>query len=88
MNHKSIRNDRAEFNKMLSDSITVIPPFIRFGVTDLYFMDLPDTEKSREIDSFLRILPASVLHGTSFRVSAVVGAANSLSKTRFFILTP
>ena len=72
------------FTKTILDSANMIPTFVRFGATNLYFMDLPVTEKNHEINSVLRDLPVNVLHGTSFRVSTVIGAVNSRAKTIFF----
>lgn len=47
-------------------------------------MDLPVANNNHEIDMVLRDFPTNVLHGTSFRVSTAIGAANSLAKTNFF----
>ena len=79
--NKPAKNPLTDFENMISNSANMFPSFVRFGVTNLYFMDLPEPKKSHEIVSVLRDLPANVLHGTSFRVSTIIGAANSVAKT-------
>ena len=79
--NKSPKNALTDFENMISNSPNMFPSFVRFGVTNLYFMDLPVTNNSHEISSVLRDFPPNVLHGTSFRVSTVIGATNALSKT-------